>query len=73
MAAAVYPSLVQRSELLHGVVETAGTHGRGALFFDWLKSYDANDVTNAHRPNVSVVQALDQAAFEALMLRVFSP
>lgn len=62
--AAVRPHAVTRATPLYGVVETAGTHTRGAVVFDWAHA-------TSHAPNCTLVQGLDYDTYVRHLESVF--
>lgn len=64
-AALLQPQLIQQQQELYAEVELGGKHSKGGLFFDWMGFRHPE-------PNVKLVHALDQAAFERYMELTFS-
>lgn len=62
--AAIRPCAVTRATSLYAVVETAGTHTRGAVAFDWAR-------TTGKKPNCTLIQEIDYDAYVKHLESVF--
>jgi len=58
MGAVLAPYLIKKSKLMHGHVELAGTHTRGATIFDWRG--------RTQTANVNVILEMDRTGYHKL-------
>lgn len=58
MAAVLWPQLIQQSQKMHGHIELAGTHTRGATVFDWY--------SKTEQKNVNVLLRMDSEGYRTI-------
>eukprot|EP01137_Pigoraptor_chileana_P008946 Opistho-2@56494 len=65
VAAAIVPGIVKGTTDLYGQIELAGTLTRGMCVWDWYNR-------RPHKPNATVVTAIDRDAFVACLKHTFA-